>query len=531
MPPARSRPAPPLLHRMTLPGDRMLALLVLVVAALLSAVTALDGTQPNDEGLMLQAAARIADGQLPYADFWWYYPPGQPYLLAGLWEAFGPSLLAWRVVRVAVDAAVALLVYLLARRFAEAPLALAAALAAALAMAYPSGPHPFPAALALALAALLLLERRPAAAGALVGVCAVWRIEFAAYLWLGAMCAYVVRPEPERRGPALRLSLTAAAVALLAYAPLLAGAGLGTSLDLLVRYPLEDFGDYQSLPFPLEYDGPLLAGSLGDVRNTAENLLQFYLPLALIVGLVASLAGLGLRFRRAAWEQLAAALFAVGMAHYLLVRPDLFHTAPLAVMVAVLAAWVLAERALPVPARRGASALGRAAAVLAAAVLAFLLLEGADRRLLALEDHTVPLDLPVADGVRERPARAQAMEAAAGYVRGRVPPGRPIYVATRRSDLVTSGNPLFYVLAGRPNPTRYDIAAPGVVTTAPVQREIVAALERERVGLVVRFTDPVTAAREPNRAGRSTGVRVLDRYLGERFSPVARFGPYLMLER
>ena len=74
----------------------------------------LDGIQPNDEGLMLAAAARIADGQVPYRDFWWFYPPGQPYLLGGLWELFGPSLLAWRIVRVLCDAGVAVLAYALA---------------------------------------------------------------------------------------------------------------------------------------------------------------------------------------------------------------------------------------------------------------------------------------------------------------------------------------------------------------------------------------------------------------------------------
>ncbi|MDQ3935738.1 MAG: hypothetical protein M3340_14025, partial [Actinomycetota bacterium] len=89
-----------------LPGPLLLGLLFAAAAAL-SAITVLDGVQPNDEGLMLQAAARIADGQVPYSDFWWYYPPGQPYLLGGLWEAFGPSLVAWRVVRVLVDALVA----------------------------------------------------------------------------------------------------------------------------------------------------------------------------------------------------------------------------------------------------------------------------------------------------------------------------------------------------------------------------------------------------------------------------------------
>ena len=58
-------------------------------------------------------------------------------------------------------------------------------------------------------------------------------------------------------------------------------------------------------------------------------------------------------------------------------------------------------------------------------------------------------------------------------MRARVPPGHPIFVANPRFDLVNVGNPLVYVLVGRPNPTRYDVMQPGVVTTAPVQREIV----------------------------------------------------------
>jgi hypothetical protein len=110
-----------------------------------------------------------------------------------------------------------------------------------------------------------------------------------------------------------------------------------------------------------------------------------------------------------------------------------------------------------------------------------------------------------------------------------VPPGEPIYVATRRSDLITSGNPLLYVLAERPNATRYDIAAPGVVTSAPVQREIVGELRRKRP-LVVRWTAPITAEPEPNRAGESSGVRILDDYLASEYRQVAKLGYYVMLE-
>jgi len=116
-------------------------------------------------------------------------------------------------------------------------------------------------------------------------------------------------------------------------------------------------------------------------------------------------------------------------------------------------------------------------------------------------------------------------------IHARVPPGEPIYVAPRRSDLVTAGNPLLYVLAGRPNPTRYDIQAPGVITSEPVQRELVSDLRRARPRVVVRDTSPVTAAREPNAAGRSSGVTLLDDYLSSAYGTAERHGPLVILTR
>ena len=142
-----------------------------------------------------------------------------------------------------------------------------------------------------------------------------------------------------------------------------------------------------------------------------------------------------------------------------------------------------------------------------------------------------PLALPVADGVRVPAAEARALEETVAAIQARVPPGAPIYVLPRRSDLVTAGNPLLYVLANRPNPTRYDIEAPGVVTSEPVQREIVADLQRTRPRVVVRDTSPVTAAREPNAAGRSSGVTLLDEYVARTYREVARHGALEVLER
>ena len=123
-----------------------------------------------------------------------------------------------------------------------------------------------------------------------------------------------------------------------------------------------------------------------------------------------------------------------------------------------------------------------------AVALAWATVEGLDRRWLELRSDYAELRLPAADGVRVRASAREPLEAAVRHVRREVAPGDPIYVTTRRSDRVTSGHPLFYVLADRPNPTRYDIQAPGVVTSAPVQREIVRDLERTRTPLVVRWT-------------------------------------------
>jgi hypothetical protein len=502
---------------------RRLPLALFAGAALLSAVTVLDGIQPNDEGLMLQAAARIASGEVPYRDFWWFYPPGQPLLLGGLWHVLGPSLLEWRVLRVLCDATVAVLAWRLALRGGAAPrAALAAWLAAALAMAYPSGPHPYPLTLVFCLAALLTFEQRPLLAGVLAGAAAFWRLEFAAYLVLGILIACAVARAPQR---AARFAGAAALTGVVLYTPIVALAGVGRSWDLLVNYPLTDFSAYQSLPFPLSYDGPLNTGSIGGfLSDSAENLLLFYLPLALVIGLAVGLVALARTSSREAAWRLAVAVFAIGMAHYLITRPDVFHTAPLAVMASVLVAWALGSPAV-------ASVAGRALAAVAVAVLVYAIVEGADRRWLELRRDYVPLALAPADGVRVSKGERDDLERAVAALQARVPRGSPTYVATRRADRVTSGYPLFYVLADRANVSRYDIEAPGVVTSLGVQREIVEDLERARPAAVVRDTSPITAAPEPNKSGRSSGVRLLDDYLERAYAPAGRYGRFVVLAR
>jgi hypothetical protein len=93
------------------------------------------------------------------------------------------------------------------------------------------------------------------------------------------------------------------------------------------------------------------------------------------------------------------------------------------------------------------------------------------------------------------------------------------------------GDTLLYILLDRSNPTRYDVVQPGVVTTAKVQREMRADLERTRTRLIVRWEAPVARATEDNGSGRSSGVTLLDEYIASHYARVGQYGDYLLLER
>ena len=470
-------------------GDGALAAALFVLAAALSSVTLLREIGPHDEGLMMQWAARVADGQWPYRDFWSNYVPGQGVLLAGLWEALGPSLVVWRVVRVLTGALVSVLAYLLVRRETPRWLALLAWLAAAGAMAWPQGPGPNPPALALVLGALLLAGRAPRPAAALCGL------------------AIVLRPELGAAG-AVGVAVAGGGAAALGVA---AGVGAALLLPFFLVAPGDMWDDVagfvgiqglQRLPLPLDYDGPF----------DPNKLLEFYFPLLLVAGAAAW----ALR-RRPLWLAPLVAVSAI----YLLGRPDEFHLVPLSVVLAVaLSLAAVDERS-------------RALRAVLVGLVAVIAVHGLERRAGQLLDPPAlaAVPAPVADGVRTSVPDARALERLLPRLHALVAPGQPIFVAPPRFDRVRVGNSLLYAIAERPNPTRYDTMQPGVVTTAEVQREIVRDLERSRPPVVVRWLDLQARRLEPNGSARSSGVRVLDDYLARSYGAPERFGAYLLLRR
>ena len=495
-----------------------------LAAALISGFTMRRYLEPFDEGLLLQGAARIADGQWPYADFGWPYGPGQPVVVAGLGSVFDPSVAWWRLLRVAADATAAVSVWGLVRREAGDRWALAAWLAAAVTVAQPTSANPFPVALAFALCAVLAAARgRPVPAGLLVALAAFWRPDLGAVAGVAAVTALLVARDRPARDAAL-----AAATALLAgaalYLPFAIAAGPGRLWDELVGIAAGD-GDLWRLPFPLAYDGPLRGWPPSALAEDLKDVLGFYLPLAALV-LTAGVLVTVLRRPRppvpdgeAVWvspELTGVLVLGGGCGLYLLSRPDDLHAQPL--VVCLCAAIPLAAARAPRPAVRAVLAAG----------LAVIVVAGAANRLsaLLLPPDLEPVELAGVPGIRVPPAEAAALPRMVARVRALVPPGEPIYVAPRRSDLVTISDPLVHFLARRPNVLSRDVT---VQALPREQVRIVAALRRARPKAIVRWTDPAGSRPEPNLRGRPSGSRELDEYLASAYRLDERFGFYDVL--
>jgi hypothetical protein len=472
-----------------------------LAAALISGFTLRRYLGPLDEGILMQAASRMADGEWPWRDFSWAYGPAEPLYVMAMGKLFDPSLLWWRLLRVAADATAAVLVWALARD-AGPRWALAAWAAAAVTAAQPTSANPTAPALALGLGAVLLgTKRQPGWAGAAAGAAAFWRPDVGAAAALAAAAAafvaargsaaagganlHGVRPRSDeyeagaRGAAAAALTVLAAAAAVVAvlYAPFVVAAGPAAVWDALVVQATRD-GEWWRLPFPDWFPG-------GDVKD----FLTWALPyVALVV--------LALSVRR------PLVILAAGAALYFVSRADLEHAQGLLVVTAALAALVRPRW-------------------VGVAALSLLILVGAANRASAL---LRPPDLVAYKQVRVPPQEARALVQVQRLVDELVPPGEPIYAAPLRSDLVSFSNPLLHYLVDRPNVLQRDVL---LQAKPEEQRRIIAKLPRAKV--VVRWLNPESAKPEPNRRGRPSGSRALDDYIDDNYARRARFGDYEVL--
>lgn len=509
-----------------------------------------------DEGLILYGAQRVLWGQVPYRDFWSVYSPGQFYALAALFRVFGSSVLVERIWDTIFRAGVALVCYLLAKRFAPRPLALVVWAMVTVWMGfYEFYGYPVYIALFFVLLSIYCLLKLNQAvrvnrwlfiAGLALGIATLFRHDFGVYAFAAEMVVFIPLalttdglargPRPLQRllgllspyiGGAALIVLPAVLLILVAVPPALLW-------NDLVVFPATVFPSVRALPYPkLVPDPRLLAGGLKALPGALPILARqwpYYFPY-----LVTGLTGLYLLVRvvMLPWRKLARpeavrlsgyaflTLFAVASISQSRIRADLIHLVQLLIVSFVLCIGLVGL------AWRNWKPAGIAAMLVAMVCLAPFILQTLEERQQLFQrgiwaatpntDHQIP----AAWGMPVDPDQAAAVR----YIRKSLPEDAPLYVGLSRHDRIFVNDALFYFLAGRKSATRYNELHPGVATTQAVQEEIVADLDRLQVPLVVIFSmfeDVV----EPNGSGKSSGVQILDIYLQRAYQSAASFGPY-----
>lgn len=500
-----------------------------------------------DEGLVLYGASRVADGAMPYRDFWSMYGPGSYYALAGLARIFGESVLTGRLFDAASRAAIVLLVFALIWRSAGRTSALVCAgLSFVLLVVVRDYLFPALPATALALLSLYALARalldRPAGApvgwalvGASAGATLLFRHDFGLGVAFACLWSLVVPWGSERLGlrRATRACLAfvggAVVVAGPLYCWLLAGMPVVDLYDNLVRIPMTVYVANRSLPFPHLF-GTLHYAFKQRLPDLLLLLLVYLPPVVSLLGTALVVARRRGSAALTAGERASSRLFESALLLLLLlcakglVRVDLVQMLPAMVVSIVVAG-------LALPAVRWPGSRGSREVVLTAFLVAGFVLAVGSVRAWQAEPSLAARFADRADCAASGVARLGCFVVDADrlavlrYLKQHARAGDALYVGAGRHDKLFVNNVELYFLSGLPAATKWADLHPGVQTTAVVQRTMIAEMDSRPPAFVVVNT-AWDDQQEPNASRYSSGVTLLDDYLRDRYVPAFRSGSY-----
>jgi hypothetical protein len=556
---------------------------IVILAASLCVIAPGSYREPNlyDEGISLYGAERILAGELPYRDFWTIYLPADLYLIAGLFKLFGVRLIVERHAWVLLESILGLLVYAIARRLTGR---VWAAFCWGLAVVWLTRVPLFGSAMTPAmvccfgalLATLVFLEgdrrsARPiAAAGLLVGLCALFRQDVGIYAFLaiaatlalarawpadaasaasdasgtsgaaGAFAASAASAAPGALGAhkgflplvvfalAAALPVAPAALALFALVP------RSALVEHLIAFPLDTYAQTRAMPMPPWPASPLvvLRGDLtafAYLKATAVGWQLYASSAVLLFAWIWSLFSIVRGRPRDSW--LPHATFLVSctgllMLNHARVRPDVFHLYPAFLFALIVGAGALAATSRWRARWTRMALIGAAAVGMSGVALLTWRTEQVIRQRQSpfVTERTAGMSTPRA---------SHAYERLVAYVQQTVPANAPIFVGNNHHDAIKINDALFYFVSARRSATPYHDLHPGVATTERVQASIIRDLERQQVTcIVLRDEAPVVPIPGMDIGPPPPpGSTMLDRYIAANFVAGPRFDEYQVWER
>ena len=531
--------------------------LVLVVSFLAVALLMSPDVQSFDEGIILTDAMRVAAGEVPHRDFYAIYGPGQFYVLAGLFDLFGQTVLVERLYDIAVKGGIVCFVYLIATRLMRPPYAALATafcmlwIAAAQFPVYPIWPS-----LLLIFASIwtvLPLFRGSYSAVRLfcAGLCAsgimLFRYDMGLLALIILSAAFVlfslVEPQPfgsraRRLAAMLAPFWSAAGILLIVLVSVYVRYGISNDFIFqIITYPALHYAEMRGLPFPMV-----------SLRHLHDMII--YMPPLVIIAFLFLMITQFKEWNSSkgghpeVWISSVIACFAAGLYFKGVVRVSIIH-----MMSSIIPSFIVLGYVVDRLMSRQRMLTRRAFAVPVVAAVIFTLVPARDARGIAranLSDVIKITQAIVSKG--NAPGRDERCNAehelprarcftvsipefeTVRYVVSHSAPDQPIFVANGVNDKIFVDNVALYFLAGRQPATKWSQFDPGLQNSEPIQAGMIAELERNQPPLVILDAEWDDIS-EPNGSARHSGVALLDDYIHHHYREVANFEPFIILQR
>lgn len=268
---------------------------------------------PMDEGMVLLYPEMVQKGAVPYRDFETFYAPGNPWLLSGVFSAFGTTITVERAVGLAYRIAILLAIFCLTQRWGTAVAVGSTLLSGALLVACGLVAYAWMAGVVCALWFLWLMAEenltniRCMAAGFMAGLALLFRLDLAPALILSSAPLVFFLTWPQRLKVAAGVTL-----ALLPLAVLVFVIGVEPIVNNLFVFPVLRSSPGRHLPV-FSVDRSLMVLFFVHLVGVAVNLLAGFL-----------VAKQKPR-RRDNMVLLAISLLAAAISHQAWQRLDIFH--------------------------------------------------------------------------------------------------------------------------------------------------------------------------------------------------------------
>jgi hypothetical protein len=515
-----------------------------------------------DEGIVLTASMRVAAGQLPHRDFYAIYGPAQFYILAGLFRLFGQSVLVERLLDLFFRALLAASVYTVASSYVHRSIA---AITSFITLVWLSGLYFFTAGAAVIPVSLFnlistalvipvftrgLSRRQTFAAGAIAGIASLFRYDTGIALLVIQGCVIVIGICHRLKDERLRAFLSAFGSYLVGFALMtvppalyyLSVASLHPLIHDIFIFPSQYYHRARNLPFPA-------------ITWTSFDNFVVYLPIA-IVGLslyAVRVAYLRMRDNKAsalsereqqrqcgfliAFSLLTVAMYLKGFVRISVVQMYL-ATIPSLLLVAVL----FQQRFIFRRIIRVSIAVVTSLSLLSPAWCFLGELKYLREQFSSLPQsvwHTIRRTTPALEATWCRSPnsatrgvcflsdddRIQTIE----FIDGHTRPDQMIYVGVTNHDRVFENDNFIYFASQRLPATRWSHFDPDLQNRYDIQAQMIQEMEINTPAYVV--LDSEFKSREPNDSSRSSGVKLLDEYVHEKYQYIQTFGRMSLWQR